>query len=53
MIYAEKNIIITGFMATGKTKTGRLLAERLNRPFIDMDDELVAHFGKPIRHVFT
>ncbi len=52
-IPAEKNIILTGFMATGKTSTGRLLAERLNRPFIDMDDELVAHFGKPIREVFT
>jgi len=49
----EKNIILTGFMATGKTSSGRLLAERLNRPFIDMDEALVAHFGKPIREVFT
>lgn len=50
---AHKNIILTGFMATGKSSAGRLLAERLDRPFIDMDDELVAHFGKPIRDVFT
>ncbi len=52
-IAPEKNIVITGFMATGKSCVGRLLAERLNRPFIDMDDELVAHFGKPIREVFA
>ncbi|MEZ4619816.1 MAG: shikimate kinase [Caldilineaceae bacterium] len=53
VISGDRNIIITGFMATGKTSTGRLLAERLNRPFIDMDAELVAQFGKPIRDVFT
>lgn len=50
---SEKNVIITGFMATGKSTAGRAVAERLGRPFIDMDDELVAHFGKPIRDVFT
>ena len=53
LIAPEKNIILTGFMATGKTSVGRRLAERLNRPFVDMDDELVAHFGKPIREVFS
>jgi len=50
---SEQNIILTGFMATGKTSVGRNLAARLNRPFVDMDDELVAHFGKPIREVFA
>jgi 3-dehydroquinate synthase len=53
LIAPDKNIILTGFMATGKTSTGRRLAARLNRPFIDMDEELVAHFGKPIREVFA
>ena len=53
LIASAKNIILTGFMATGKTSVGRRLAARLNRPFVDMDDELVAHFGKPIREVFA
>jgi len=47
------NIILTGFMGTGKTTIGRLLAARLGRPFIDMDDQLATQFGKPIREVFA
>jgi shikimate kinase / 3-dehydroquinate synthase len=49
----SNNIILTGFMGTGKTTIGRLLAAHLDRPFIDMDDQLAAHFGKPIREVFA
>lgn len=48
-----QNIILTGFMGTGKSTLGRLLAERLNRPFIDMDTVLVARLGKPIAAVFA
>ncbi len=50
---AEKNIIITGFMGTGKTTVGRLLAERLQRNFVDMDAQIEAHFGKPIPRIFA
>lgn len=49
---AETNIILTGFMGTGKTTIGQLLANRLNRRFVDMDAQLEAHFGKPIGQVF-
>ena len=41
---AEKNIVITGFMGTGKTTVGRLLAERLHRTFVDMDIQIEAQF---------
>ncbi len=50
---ADRNIIITGFMGTGKTTIGRLLAERLGRLFVDMDEAIEAHFGKPISQVFA
>lgn len=32
-----KNVVLIGFMGTGKTSTGRLLASRLGRPFVDID----------------
>lgn len=34
---AVKNVVLIGFMGTGKTSTGRLLASRLGRPFVDID----------------
>src|SRR3954466_2305869 len=49
----DKNIVITGFMGTGKTTVGRLLAERLQRPFLDMDSVIESHFGKPIPRIFA
>jgi len=50
---SQQNIVITGFMGTGKTTVGRLLAGRLGRRFVDMDDLLVQRFGKPIAAVFA
>lgn len=50
---SEKNIVLTGFMGTGKSTVGRLLAQRLNRSFVDMDTQLENHFGKPISDVFA
>jgi shikimate kinase / 3-dehydroquinate synthase len=47
------NIILCGFMATGKTTVGQEVASRLGRPFIDMDDVLVQRLGAPIADVFT
>lgn len=49
----EKNIVLTGFMGTGKTTMGRLLAERLGRPFVDMDEQIENHFGKSIARIFA
>ena len=45
-------IFLTGFMATGKTKVGRILAERLGRPFVDTDDLIVETAGKTIPEIF-
>ena len=47
------NIVLTGFMGTGKTTIGHLLAAQLDRPFVDVDDQIVAHFGKSIPQIFA
>ena len=40
-------------MATGKTTVGKLVAEKLGRPFIDTDDVIVQRAGKSIPEIFA
>lgn len=47
-----KNIILIGFMGTGKTVTGKRLAERLNWDFVDTDSEVERVTGKTIPQIF-
>jgi shikimate kinase len=49
----EKNIVITGFMGTGKTTVGKRVAALTERPFIDTDDEIVKREGKTIPQIFA
>lgn len=48
-----KNIILTGFMGTGKTKVGELLAEKLNYSFVDLDSLVEKREGKKISQIFA
>lgn len=48
-----KNIILTGFMGTGKSTVGRLVAARLQRDFVDMDEVIEQREGRPISQIFT
>jgi len=45
--------VLTGFIGTVKTTIGRMVADRLGWPFVDMDSQMEAHFGKPIARVFA
>jgi shikimate kinase len=46
-------LILTGFMATGKSVVGPLLARRLGWRFIDTDAMIVAREGRPIAAIFS
>ncbi|GIK57753.1 MAG: shikimate kinase [Chloroflexi bacterium] len=48
-----KNIVLTGFMGTGKTTVGRLLAERLGFGFVDTDELIVWRDGRTIPDIFA
>lgn len=46
-----RNVVLTGFMGTGKTTVGRLLAERLGYEFVDTDAVISERHG-PIPEIF-
>jgi shikimate kinase len=48
-----RNIALIGFMGTGKSSVGRLLAESLHFEFVDTDDLIEAHAGKTIAEIFA
>ena len=48
-----RNIVLTGFMGTGKTTVGRRLAELLGWTLVDTDDLIVERAGKPITRIFA
>ena len=48
----RRSIVLTGFMATGKTAVGRCLARELGREFVDMDQVIEAREGQKVRAVF-
>ena len=47
------NIILVGFMATGKSHVGRLIARLTGRRAADIDEEIVRRARKPIHRIFS
>ncbi len=47
------NVVLTGFMGTGKSTIGRLVAEKMDRDFIDMDNLIETREGKMISEIFA
>ncbi len=45
-------IYLVGFMGSGKTTVGRLLADRLGWAFVDLDSEIEADQGTSIAEIF-
>lgn len=46
-------LYLTGFMGSGKTTMGRLIAEELGWPFVDLDDDIEAAAGCTISELFA
>ena|SRR5205814_59546 len=50
---AIRRIVLTGFMGSGKSTVGPLVASRLGWRFVDADDVIVAETGMPITEFFA
>ena len=47
------HLALIGFMGTGKSAVGTLLAHRLGREFVDADNEIARQAGMPISDIFA
>ncbi|MDH3981562.1 MAG: shikimate kinase [Kiritimatiellaceae bacterium] len=48
-----KNIVLVGFMGSGKTTVGKLIAEKTGMPLLDMDALIEDRAGKSINEIFA
>lgn len=53
MSRTPSRVFLVGFMASGKTTVGRLLAGELGCPFADTDDLVEQREGRPIHRIFA
>jgi len=47
-----KNIVLLGFMGTGKTEVGKVLAKKLKRKFVDLDSLIEKEMDMNISDIF-
>lgn len=47
-----RHVFLVGFMGAGKSTVGKMLAEKLGRPFVDLDARIEAAAGARVREVF-
>jgi len=49
----KKNLVLIGFMGTGKSSIGKYLADKLGKKFVELDEEIVKKAGKSIPAIFA
>lgn len=52
VLAGKKNIVLTGMPGSGKSTTGKIIAENLTREFIDTDEEIIKAAGMEITEYF-
>ena len=49
----RRNLVLMGFMGTGKSAVGRRVAALAGTPFLEMDAELARRAGKSVARIFA
>lgn len=47
------NVYLVGFMGSGKTAAGKILAHKIDKAFVEMDEIIETDAGKPITDIFA
>jgi shikimate kinase len=50
---AHPHVVLVGLSATGKTSIGKLVAQRLEMPFVDTDDAIEQRTDRSVRDLFA
>ena len=50
---SRENLVLIGMPGSGKTTVGRILAQKTNREFVDLDEEIVRRAGRSIPAIFA
>jgi shikimate kinase len=53
MTASKRHLYLIGFMGTGKSAVGTLVARNLGRPFYDLDEIIVRMRGRTINEIFA
>ena len=48
----SRHVVLVGMMGSGKSTVGSRLAIRLDRPFVDSDDQVERRTGRTVRQIF-
>tara|TARA_R110000868_G_scaffold37111_4_gene131346 strand:- start:36711 stop:37274 length:564 start_codon:yes stop_codon:yes gene_type:complete len=49
----DGSIFVCGFMATGKSTIGKIVADKLERPFLDLDHVITTKENRSIKKIFA
>ena len=49
----KSNLILIGFMGSGKSTVGKILAEKLEMKFLDTDLEIEKEQGRSVQDIFS
>ncbi len=53
ILCTQSNLVLIGMPSSGKTTVGNIMAKKLHKNFVDIDEEIVKESGKSIRELFA